>query len=166
MHPIDPSSGRLMDSVGIESSGFHSRRLTRQMADDADLILCFEKQQRKDIVTLAPAAVRYTFLLNDFANMCDYCAQHNMVTGTTIQERLESVIRRSSMIRPMIPLPKDIDDPRIRPILHRRQPDQRGDSQDPQKHAQTSRRVPLRRALADCCLAFRRTSFQLGCTAR
>ena len=37
MHPIDPSSGRLMDSVGIESSGFHSRRLTRQMADDADL---------------------------------------------------------------------------------------------------------------------------------
>ena len=84
MHPIDPSSGRLMDSVGIESSGFHSRRLTRQMADDADLILCFEKQQRKDIVTLAPAAVRYTFLLNDFANMCDYCAQHSMVTGTTI----------------------------------------------------------------------------------
>lgn len=111
MHPIDPSSGRLMDSVGIESSGFHSRRLTRQMADDADLILCLEKQQRKDIVTLAPAAVRYTFLLNDFANMCDYCAQHSMVTGTTIQERLESVIRRSSMIRPMIPLPKDIDDP-------------------------------------------------------
>ena len=101
MHPIDPSSGRLMDSVGIESSGFHSRRLTRQMADDADLILCFEKQQRKDIVTLAPAAVRYTFLLNDFANMCDYCAQHSMVTGTTIQERLESVIRRSSMIRPI-----------------------------------------------------------------
>ncbi len=43
MHPIDPSSGRLMQSVGIESSGFRSRRLTRQMADEADLILCFEK---------------------------------------------------------------------------------------------------------------------------
>ena len=53
MHPIDPSSGRLMQSVGIESSGFRSRRLTRQMADEADLILCFEKQQRKEIVTLA-----------------------------------------------------------------------------------------------------------------
>ena len=48
MHPIDPSSGRLMQSVGIESSGFRSRRLTRQMADEADLILCFEKQQRKE----------------------------------------------------------------------------------------------------------------------
>ena len=86
MHPIDPSSGRLMQSVGIESSGFRSRRLTRQMADEADLILCFEKQQRKEIVTLAPAAVRYTFLLDDFANMCDYCARNNMIAGLTIQE--------------------------------------------------------------------------------
>lgn len=111
MHPIDPSSGRLMQSVGIESSGFRSRRLTRQMADEADLILCFEKQQRKEIVTLAPAAVRYTFLLDDFANMCDYCARNNMIAGLTIQERLQSVIKNSSMIRPMIPQPKDIADP-------------------------------------------------------
>ena len=111
MHPIDPSSGRLMQSVGIESSGFRSRRLTRQMADEADLILCFEKQQRKEIVTLAPAAVRYTFLLDDFANMCDYCARNNMIAGLTIQERLQSVIKKSSMIRPMIPQPKDIADP-------------------------------------------------------
>ena len=83
MHPIDPSSGRL----------------------------CFEKQQRKEIVTLAPAAVRYTFLLDDFANMCDYCARNNMIAGLTIQERLQSVIKKSSMIRPMIPQPKDIADP-------------------------------------------------------
>ena len=86
-------------------------RLTRQMADEADLILCFEKQQRKEIVTLAPAAVRYTFLLDDFANMCDYCARNNMIAGLTIQERLQSVIKKSSMIRPMIPQPKDIADP-------------------------------------------------------
>lgn len=47
MHPIDPSSGRLMQSVGIESSGFRSRRLTRQMADEADLILCFESSSAR-----------------------------------------------------------------------------------------------------------------------
>jgi len=111
MHPIDPSSGRLMQSVGFESSGFRSRRLTRQMADEADLILCFEKHQRKEIVTLAPAAVRYTFLLDDLPNMCDYCARNNMIAGLTIQERLQSVIKKSSMIRPMIPQPKDIDYP-------------------------------------------------------
>ena len=96
-------------TVQVSSAG--TRRLTRQMADEADLILCFEKQQRKEIVTLAPAAVRYTFLLDDFANMCDYCARNNMIAGLTIQERLQSVIKKSSMIRPMIPQPKDIADP-------------------------------------------------------
>lgn len=111
MHQIDPSSARLMDSVGINSSGFRSRRLTRQMAEEADLILCFEASQRKDIVTLAPAAVRYTFLLNDFANMCEYCAKNGLVKGLTIQERLQSVIDASSMIRPMLPAPDDIEDP-------------------------------------------------------
>ena len=110
MHPIDPSSGRLMQSVGIESSGFRSRRLTRQMADEADLILCFESSARKSSRWRQPP-LRYTFLLDDFANMCDYCARNNMIAGLTIRERLQSVIKKSSMIRPMIPQPKDIADP-------------------------------------------------------
>lgn len=110
-HQIDPSSARLMRSVGIEPGGFRSRRLTRAMADEADLILCFEKRHRKEIVALNPAAVRYTFLLDDFANMCEYCARNGMVAGRTIQERLESVIKKSSMIRPMVPEPVDIADP-------------------------------------------------------
>ena len=70
-----------------------------------DLILCFEKDQRKDIVTLAPTAVKYTFLLDDFANMCEYCARNGLVKGLTIQERLQSVINSSSIIRPMLPEP-------------------------------------------------------------
>ena len=102
MHPIDPSSGRLMQSVAI--ADVPSRRQRRHGQTR-------EKQQRKEIVTLAPAAVRYTFLLDDFANMCDYCARNNMIAGLTIQERLQSVIKKSSMIRPMIPQPKDIADP-------------------------------------------------------
>lgn len=110
-HRIDPSSARLMNAVGIDPTGFRSRRLTRAMAESADLILCFEKDQRKDIVTLAPLAVRYTFLLNDFANMCEYCARNGLVKGLTIQERLSSVIEMSTIIRPMMPLPDDIEDP-------------------------------------------------------
>lgn len=81
------------------------------MAKSADLILCFEKDQRKDIVTLAPTAVKYTFLLGDFANMCEYCARNGLVKGLTIQERLQSVIDSASIIRPMLPEPEDIEDP-------------------------------------------------------
>ena len=97
-HPIDPSSGRLMDSVGIDSGEFRSRQLTRQLAENADLILCFEEERR-------------TFLVTDFANMCLYCAQHDLVKGLTVQERLNSVIEASSFIRPMIPAPRDVEDP-------------------------------------------------------
>ena len=110
-HEIDPSSKYLMNAVGIETSSFRSRRLTKPMAEAADLILCFEKRQRADIVTLAPAANRYTFLLTDFANMCQYCAKNNLVKGTTIQERLQSVISASMLIRPMVPDSSNIADP-------------------------------------------------------
>lgn len=110
-HPIDPSSGRLMDSVGIDSGEFRSRQLTRELAENADLILCFEEEQRNNIVDMAPAVVRRTFLVTDFANMCLYCAQHDLVKGLTVQERLNSVIEASSFIRPMIPAPRDVEDP-------------------------------------------------------
>lgn len=110
-HRIDPSSARLLDAAGIDSDEFRSRRLTRPIAMSADLILCFEKRHRRDIVSLAPTAVRHTFLLGEFAQMCEYCARRRMVSGLTIQERLMSVVRRSAMIRPMLGESPDIVDP-------------------------------------------------------
>ena len=89
-----------MDSVGIDSGEFRSRQLTRELAENADLILSFEEEQRNNIVDMAPAVVRRTFLVTDFANMCLYCAQHDLVKGLTVQERLNSVIEASSFIRP------------------------------------------------------------------
>lgn len=110
-HAIDPSSAKLMDQAGIDSSAFRSKRITPQLADSADLILCFEPHQRQDIATLAPRASRRTFLLPDFANMCAYCAQQGFITGSTRQEKIESVIDNASMIRPMLPVPASIEDP-------------------------------------------------------
>lgn len=115
-HPIDPSSARLMASANIDSSGFRSRRLTKKMAQSADLILCFEKAQRRQIVGLAPSAVRYTFLVNEFADMCKYCAEHKLVQGVTVQARLQSVTNMASVIRASLPQPRDIADPYGRPF--------------------------------------------------
>ncbi len=139
MHQIDPSSARLMDSVGIDSSGFRSRRLTREMAESADLILCFEAAQRKEIVTIAPMAVRYTFMLDDFANMCRYSAEHGLVKGLTIQERLQSVIDSSSCIRP-IPAGRGGNEPRVAYYFV--------------QHAQALPRGPGTGASADCTPRF------------
>lgn len=109
--PIDPSSKRLMDSLSIDSSSFRSRQLTREMAESADLVLCFEHNQVQDIIALAPQAVRHTFLLTEFAGMCLYCARNGLVHGETIQERLESVVNVASFVRPLIPPARDIEDP-------------------------------------------------------
>jgi protein-tyrosine phosphatase len=110
-HAIDPSSARLLSAEGIGSSSFRSRRLTPAMAKEQDLILCFEKEQRKDIVMLAPTTIRRTFMLTDFANMCSYCKQEGFIEGSTMLQRLESVMDNASMIRPMIPEPAEIEDP-------------------------------------------------------
>lgn len=110
-HEIDDSSAALLTSAGIDSSAFRSKQLTRQIAQECDLILCFEEEQLHNIVGIAPAAVHYTFTLPDFSNMCAYCAQQNMIEGFTLPERLQSVIAQATTIRPMLPQAATIADP-------------------------------------------------------
>lgn len=110
-HEIDGSSAALLTSAGIDSSAFRSKQLTRQIAQECDLILCFEEDQLHNIVGIAPAAVHYTFTLPDFSNMCAYCAQQNMIEGFTLPERLQSVIAQATTIRPMLPQAATIADP-------------------------------------------------------
>lgn len=110
-HPIDPSSAALLAHADIDSSAFRSKRITPGIAENADLILCFESHHVNDITTLAPRAARYTFLLTDFANLCGYCAQQGYITGTTRSQKLASVIANASLVRPMLPTPLTIADP-------------------------------------------------------
>ncbi|KAB8290919.1 protein-tyrosine-phosphatase [Bifidobacterium avesanii] len=110
-HPIAKHSGELMRHDGIDPSAFRSRRLTPAIAQDADLILCFEKAQRADIVTMAPAKHRRTFVLPDFANACSYCAKAGYVRGGSPAARLESVIANADLARPLLPPVHDVADP-------------------------------------------------------
>lgn len=74
-HEIAPNSKKLLDQHDIDSSSFRAKRVTPQIAQGSDLILCFEHEQRKEIAVIAPTAARKTFLINDFANMCVYCKE-------------------------------------------------------------------------------------------
>ncbi len=109
--PIDPSSARLMQADGIDPSAFRSKRLTPQLAMGSDLILCFTEHQRAKIGELAPRIRSHTFLLTDFADLCDYCAKNGLIEGDTLEERLDSVLANASLVRPMLPPVHDIDDP-------------------------------------------------------
>ena len=109
--PIDPSSATLMARDGIDASQFRSKRLTPQIALSNDLILCFTEHQRKKIVTLAPRVRTRTYLLNDFANLCKYFEQNNLLKSDTIEDRMNEVMYNSSMVRHMVPTATDIEDP-------------------------------------------------------
>ncbi|RSX55523.1 protein-tyrosine-phosphatase [Bifidobacterium dolichotidis] len=110
-HPIDPSSAQLLTTDGIDSSSFRSKRLTPQLARSADLIFCFSAHQRSEIIQRNPTVARRTVVLTDFANMCNYCATHNLITGDSLEERFDSVLANASLIRPMLPHAQDIADP-------------------------------------------------------
>lgn len=110
-NPIDPSSARLMQQDGIDASAFRSKRLTPQLAMSSDLVLCFTEHQRKKIVELAPRMRSSTFLLTDFADLCDYCAKNGLIEGDMLEDRLDSVLTNASLVRPMLPPAHDIDDP-------------------------------------------------------
>lgn len=110
-NPIDPSSARLMEQDDIDASAFRSKRLTPQIAMGSDLILCFTEHQRKKIVELAPRSRSRTFLLTDFADLCTYCRENNLIQGDTLEDRLDSVLVNASLVRPMLPPAREIDDP-------------------------------------------------------
>lgn len=109
--PIDPASALLLAQDGIDSRAFRSKRLTPQLAMSNDLILCFTERQRRAIVTLTPRVRSRTFLLQDFANICAYCEQKDLLKGTTVSERVESAMHYASIIRLALPEAQDIVDP-------------------------------------------------------
>ncbi len=109
--PIDPASALLLAQDGIDSRAFRSKRLTPQLAMSNDLILCFTERQRRKIVALAPRVRTKTFTLNGFAALCAYCASHGIIQGSTVDERLQSVLRNASMIQPALGNTPDIADP-------------------------------------------------------
>lgn len=109
--PIDPSSAQLMEADGIDASTFRSKRLTPQLAMQSDLILCFTEHQRKKIVQLAPRVRSRTFLLTEFAALCEYCSTNHLIQGETVEQRLHSILYQASMVRAMLPQSDDIADP-------------------------------------------------------
>lgn len=111
-HPIDPSSAALLSRDSIDSSDFHSKRLTPQIANDADLILCFEPHHIYEVTAIAPRTGLRTFLLTSFADICDYCAQQRLLqSGITTVDKLTIAINQASLLRPMLPQPASIPDP-------------------------------------------------------
>ncbi|KAB7790456.1 arsenate reductase/protein-tyrosine-phosphatase family protein [Bifidobacterium leontopitheci] len=108
---IDQTCNGLLERHGIDASGFHSTICSRDIIGNADLVLCFTHGLMADILQDNPTAIQRTFLITDFANMCDADVAQGGPEGRTASERLASVIADAPLLRPTLPEADEIADP-------------------------------------------------------
>lgn len=109
--PIDPQCQALLAEDGIDASMHRSTPLTPDIADHADLFLCFEEHHIERLTMDAPSASRKTFLLTDFANICDMLRSRGDLPKSSPEESLNAIQMSAPLLRPMLPEPEEIDDP-------------------------------------------------------
>ena len=66
-HPADPMVIDLLKNDGIDANSHSSTPLTTDISRQADLILCFEREQISDLLEQNPLAIRKVFL---YARRC------------------------------------------------------------------------------------------------
>ena len=67
--PVHGPMADLLRGVDVDPDGFAARRVTEQMLRGADLVLPLTRDHRAQVVDLAPAVVRRTFTLREFARL-------------------------------------------------------------------------------------------------
>ena len=66
-HPASEGSVRAMARRGIDISDHRAKQLTRDLVDEADLILVMEEHHRRSIFVTWPKAIAKTLLLSELA---------------------------------------------------------------------------------------------------
>lgn len=108
-HPIDFDTSILLEERGLATAQFRARQLTAQMAREADLVLVATQEHSSKVVGLAPAAVRRTFTLLEFARLAEAVAPR--VGDLSGRERLKELVRLAASARIHHRGPMDVADP-------------------------------------------------------
>lgn len=68
--PMAPESTALLEAAGISTDPrFRARQLTASMVEGSDVIIAMTREHRSRILELAPAALRRTLTLREFAGL-------------------------------------------------------------------------------------------------
>jgi len=70
-HPACREAGRLLERLGLDQAGHRPRQLTREIIDDAQLVLTAERDHRAAVARLAPEARWRTFTLREAAALTE-----------------------------------------------------------------------------------------------
>ncbi|MBW3090936.1 protein tyrosine phosphatase [Bifidobacterium sp. 82T25] len=110
-HAADPLAIDMLASDGLDAAAHRSTPISTEISRAADLILCFERAQISELLGQNPAAVRKTFLFDDFVNACAYLGNQGPIPGDSLEAKLREVMDSMSMIRPFLPAANETVDP-------------------------------------------------------
>lgn len=114
---MDDSSSRVLMRRGITGTSlFRSRRLTTLIAESSDLVLCFEQQQRHEIIRLAPTMARKVFRIDEFAQIAQRVPADARAHSLIPEQRLSRILTQPFGLQPPVMPGKDYPDPYGQPF--------------------------------------------------
>lgn len=100
--PIDPPMAVLLAEVGGDPGGFEARQVTERLLTEADLILTLTRDQRSRVVELAPATVRRSYTLLEFARLVRAVDPVAVPARLVPGERLRALVPLAASLRPAV----------------------------------------------------------------
>lgn len=110
--PVEPPMAALLRDRGVDAAGARGRQLDPVEVRTADLVLTMTARHRSTVVSRAPAAVRRTFTLREFADVARLLADDLDARGPA--ERLATLVveaPRARALRASGAAHDDIEDP-------------------------------------------------------
>ncbi len=104
--PINVSMAHLLEQDDVNSEAFAARALTARLVREADLVLALSRRHRLHILEVAPAAVKRTFTLKEFARLSSQLRGQVPPGGPV--ERLPALVDLAARYRS--PAPAGLDD--------------------------------------------------------
>jgi protein-tyrosine phosphatase len=100
--------------AGLSLDEMRARRLTRAMADESDLVVTMTRQQRREVVRLAPSATRRTFTLLELDRVLRFAFlpanADRLAEATEHGDARPKLVEFASAIRGLASRPSDVDD--------------------------------------------------------
>lgn len=100
--PIDPPMAALLAEAGGDVAGFEARQVTERLLVEADLILALTRDHRSRVVELAPATVRRSYTLLEFARLARAVDQAAVPARLVPGERLRALVPLAASLRPVV----------------------------------------------------------------
>jgi protein-tyrosine phosphatase len=108
---MHPHARQALASMGIEASGFTSRRLDDELMGRVDLVLTMTDAQRSWVVNAFPQAMRRTYLLSQFSRLVGATSAAGPIEPVEWgPDLLRRAVEGRGLIQPLIE-GRDIEDP-------------------------------------------------------